>query len=222
MHLAIFPFHLSKVLRLPRKNEARSYEMLHLSSKIILANLKIWCSKMQPAMCFAPQRHASFHLHTARWLRTGRFSKPAFRPSGGTNHRGKKDSRLFYLFAHLHLLSSDSTLSLLWSSFFFSSLHWLFPPLLFHLSILLDSWLLNFLRKNVCMYVCLYVCMYVCMNACMLCMFVCMHACMYVCVLVYVFVTLYVYVHVHVSVDVNVYVYVCKYVSMFVCKYVCM
>ena len=29
------------------KSEARSYEVLHLSRKIILANLKIWCSKMQ-------------------------------------------------------------------------------------------------------------------------------------------------------------------------------
>ena len=48
MGLAIFPLHLSKVLRLPRNSDARSYEMLHLSRKIILANLKIWCSKMQP------------------------------------------------------------------------------------------------------------------------------------------------------------------------------
>ena len=45
---AIFPLHLSKVLRLPRKSDARSYEVLHLSRKIISANLKIWCSKMQP------------------------------------------------------------------------------------------------------------------------------------------------------------------------------
>ena len=48
MRFAIFPLHLSKVLRLPRKSDARSYEVLHLSRKIILANLKIWCSKMQP------------------------------------------------------------------------------------------------------------------------------------------------------------------------------
>ena len=39
---------LNKVSRLPRKSDARSYEMLHLSRKKILANLKIWCSKMQP------------------------------------------------------------------------------------------------------------------------------------------------------------------------------
>jgi len=38
---AIFPLHLSKLLRLPRKSDARSYEVLHLSRKIISANLKI-------------------------------------------------------------------------------------------------------------------------------------------------------------------------------------
>ena len=48
MCFAIFPVHLWKVLRLPRKSDARSYEVLHLSRKIISANLKIWCSKMQP------------------------------------------------------------------------------------------------------------------------------------------------------------------------------
>jgi len=41
MHFVIFPIHLSKVLRLPRKSDARSYEVLHLSRKIILADLKI-------------------------------------------------------------------------------------------------------------------------------------------------------------------------------------
>ena len=43
-----FLLHLSKILWLPRKIDARSYEVLHLSRKIILANLQIWCSKMQP------------------------------------------------------------------------------------------------------------------------------------------------------------------------------
>ena len=45
---AIFPSHVSKVLHLPRKSQARSYEGLRLSGKITLGNLKIWCSKMQP------------------------------------------------------------------------------------------------------------------------------------------------------------------------------
>ena len=61
MCFAIFPLHLSKVLRLPRKSDARSYEMLHLSCKIISENLQIWCSKMQPL--WGNQRP---HLRTAR------------------------------------------------------------------------------------------------------------------------------------------------------------
>ena len=48
MRFAICPLHLCKVLRLPRKIDARSYQVLHLSRKIISANLKIWYSKMQP------------------------------------------------------------------------------------------------------------------------------------------------------------------------------
>ena len=41
MRCAIFPLHLSKVLRLPRKIDARSYEVLHLSRKTILGNRHI-------------------------------------------------------------------------------------------------------------------------------------------------------------------------------------
>ena len=46
MRFAIFPLRLSKLLRLRRKSDARSYEVLHLSRKITSANLKIWGSKM--------------------------------------------------------------------------------------------------------------------------------------------------------------------------------
>ena len=60
-----------------------------------------------------------FISHLASWLRTRRFSEPTFRPSGATNHWKKHGiSRLSYLFAHLHLLSSDSFSSLI---FFLSS-----------------------------------------------------------------------------------------------------
>ena len=48
MRVAIFPIHVSEVLRLPRQCEARTYEVLHLSHKIIFPKLKIWCCKMQP------------------------------------------------------------------------------------------------------------------------------------------------------------------------------
>ena len=41
MRFAIFPLHLSKVLRLPRKSDAMSYEVLNLSRRIISANLKL-------------------------------------------------------------------------------------------------------------------------------------------------------------------------------------
>ena len=41
MRFAMLPLHLFKALRLPQKSEARSYEALHLSRKITLANLKI-------------------------------------------------------------------------------------------------------------------------------------------------------------------------------------
>ena len=51
-------------------------------------------------------------------------------------------SRLCYLFAHLYLLF----FSLFLFSLLFLLLVWLFPPLLFHLSILSEVWLLNFLR----------------------------------------------------------------------------
>ena len=44
MRFAIFPLHLCKVLCLPGKSDARSYEVLHPSRRIIFANLKIWCS----------------------------------------------------------------------------------------------------------------------------------------------------------------------------------
>ena len=123
-------------------------------------------------MCFSPQRRALFrHLncqkssdaevfctcwlgnvlrattacnfssHLASWLRTRRFS--ALRsPKSLEKHCV---SRLSYHFTHLHLLSSY-TLSLL----LFFLLIFLFslplPCSAFHLSILSEVWLLNFLR----------------------------------------------------------------------------
>ena len=41
MRFAIFRLQLSKLLRLPRKSDTGSYEVLHLSRKIISANLKM-------------------------------------------------------------------------------------------------------------------------------------------------------------------------------------
>ena len=86
-----------------------------------------------------------FISHLPRWLCTCRFSEPTFRPSGDPNHWKNIVFRNFSTFLHtcIYFLL---TLSLLWSSFFFLSLLWLFPPLLFHPSLLSEVWLLNFLR----------------------------------------------------------------------------
>ena len=218
MRFAIFPVHLSKLLRLPRKSDARSYEVLHLSRKIISANLKIWCSKMQPlsgnqcpdlltalmnmslvlrlpsflemlqnphvlltfdkvhnplrlprettserpkvariygvfyilTYIFLTWKCASRHngvqffiSHLASWLRTRRFSKPTFRPSGATHHWKNTVFRDFPTFSRtwiFFLLKLSLSSSLLFSSL-------TLPISAFHLSILSEVWLLNLLRQ---------------------------------------------------------------------------
>ena len=87
---------------------------------------------------FAPQPRAIFcFLIRPDGSASAALASLLFDPSENT-------VQLFYLFAHLNLLSSDSFS--LWSSYFFLSLVWLVPPLLFHLSILPEVWLLNFFR----------------------------------------------------------------------------
>ena len=85
--------------------------------------------------------------HRSSYLRTRRFREHTFRPYGDTNHwKNNSVSQLSYLFAHLHLLSSDS-----FSSLILSLLIFLFslplPCSAFHLSILSEVCLLNFLRQ---------------------------------------------------------------------------
>ena len=86
-------------------------------------------------MCFAPQRRAIFHFSSPRRLRTRRFSEPTFRPSGATNHWKNMENIVFRDFA---TFSRTCIFCLLTFCFLFSSLLFseLFPPLLFHLSIL--------------------------------------------------------------------------------------
>ena len=72
-----------------------------------------------------------FISHLASWLRTRRFSEPTFRPSGATNHWKNTVFRDFPTFSRTWIFFL-LTLSLLWSSLFYSSLSlWLFPSLLF-------------------------------------------------------------------------------------------
>ena len=62
-----------------------------------------------------------FISHLARWLRTRRFSEPTFRPSGATNHWKIAMFRDFPTFSRTCIFFL-LTLSLLWSSLFYSSL----------------------------------------------------------------------------------------------------
>ena len=86
-----------------------------------------------------------FISHLASWLRTRRFSEPAFRPSGATNHWKNRVFRDFPTFSRICIFFL-LTLSLLLFSLliFLFSLH--LPCSAFHLSILSEVWLLNFLR----------------------------------------------------------------------------
>ena len=127
-------------------------------------------------MCFAPQRRTLFrHLHfqkcsgvsvfctfwlgnvlrhnsvqffishLASWLRIRCFSEVTFRPSGATNHWKNKVNRDFPTFSRTCIFSL-LTFSLFDLLHLLSSPPWRFQPLLFHLSILSEVWLLNFLR----------------------------------------------------------------------------
>ena len=83
--------------------------------------------------------------HLARWLRTRHFSEPTFRPSGAPNHWKNTEFRDFPTFSHICIFFL-LTLSLL---FFFLSIFLFSLPLpcsAFHLSILSEVWLQNFLR----------------------------------------------------------------------------
>ena len=86
-----------------------------------------------------------FISHLASWLRTRRFSEPTFRPSGAPNHWKNAVFRDFPTFSRICIFFL-LTLSLL----LFFLLIFLFslplPCSAFHLPILSEVWLLNFLR----------------------------------------------------------------------------
>ena len=69
-------------------------------------------------MCFAPHRRAIFHLSSRAALASLLFDS-ARAPKHWKKHAF---SRLFYLFAHLHLLSSDTFSPLIFFFLLFSSL----------------------------------------------------------------------------------------------------
>ena len=145
---------LPKLLRTPQF-------LTHFTSKCALRHnamhfFNISTSKSGPALrCFvpfhfeigfAPQRRATVHLSSPQVSAPARFSEPTFRPSRSHKTTKKHNvSRLSYLFAHLHLLSSDlfsSDFSLPPCWLAFSSLHIVgsltskLPSFIFHLYLL--------------------------------------------------------------------------------------
>ena len=81
----------------------------------------------------------------ASWVRTRRFSEPTFRPSRATNHRKNTVFRDFPTFSRISIFFL-LTLSLLLFSLLIFLFSLLLPYSVFHLSILSEVWLLNFLR----------------------------------------------------------------------------
>ena len=94
--------------------------------------LRTWCVLYILAWkCASRHNGVQFFIsHLARWLRTRCSSEPTFRPSGATNHWKNTMFRDFPAFSHTWIFFL-LRLSLFLSSFFFSSLLWLFPSLLF-------------------------------------------------------------------------------------------
>ena len=102
---------------------ASHHKGMHFLTSQLPNVARTWC-----VLCILTSKCASRHngvqffiSHLASWLRTRRFSEPTFRPSGATNHWKNAMFRDF------------PTLSRTWIFFLllFSSLLWLFPPLLF-------------------------------------------------------------------------------------------
>ena len=98
--------------------------------------------------CKCASRHNGvqfFISHLASWLRTRRFSEPTFRPSGAPNHWKNTVFRDFPTFSRISIFFLLTlSLPLLFLLIFLFSLP--LPRSAFHLSILSEVWLLNFLR----------------------------------------------------------------------------
>ena len=100
--------------------------------------VRTWCVCILTCKCASRHNGVQFFIsHLASWLRTRRFSKPAFRPSGATNHWKNAVFRDFPTFSRICVFFL-LTLSLL----LFFLLIFLFtlplPCSAFHLSILAE------------------------------------------------------------------------------------
>ena len=129
------------------RNVLRATTACTFSTSQLPKVVRPWCV-LYILTCKCASRHNGVHFfisHLASWLRTRRFSEPTFRPSGATNHWKNTVFRDFPTFSRICIFFL-LTLSLL----NFSLLIFLFslplPCSAFHLSILSEVWLLNFLR----------------------------------------------------------------------------
>ena len=134
-HGVLCTFSLRNVLR---ATTACTFSTSQLQDPGVLYLFTLKCASRHNGVQF-------FISHLASWLRTCRFSEPTLRPSGAPNHLENTVSRDFPTFSRICIFFLP-TLSLL----LFSLLIFLFslplPCSAFHLSILSEVWLLNFLR----------------------------------------------------------------------------
>ena len=126
---------------------ASRHNGVHFSTSQLPKVVRTWCVLyILTWKCASRHNGVQFFIsHPAGWLRTRRFSEPTFRLSGATNHWKNTVFRDFPTFSRICIFFL-LTLSLL----IFSLLIFLFslplPCSAFHLSILSEVWLLNFLR----------------------------------------------------------------------------
>ena len=129
------------------RNVLRATTACSFSTSQLPKVVREWCALyILTSKCASRHNGVQFFIsHLASWLRTRRFSEPTFRPSGAPNHWKNTVFRDFSTFSHICIFFL-LTLSLL----LFSLLIFLFslplPCSAFHLSILSEVWLLNFLR----------------------------------------------------------------------------
>ena len=113
-------------------NVLRATTACTFSTSQLLKVLRSWGALyILTSKCASRHNRVQFFIsHLAGWLRTRRFSEPIFQPSGATNHWKNAVFRDFPTFSRTWIFFL-LRLSLFGSSFFFSSLLWLFPSLLF-------------------------------------------------------------------------------------------
>ena len=143
------------------RNVLRATTACTFSTSQLPKVVREWCALyILTSKCASrPNGVQIFISHLASWLRTRRFSEPTFRPSGATNHWKNIVFRDYPTFSRICIFFL-LTLSLL----IFSLLIFLFslplPCSAFHLSILSEVWLLNFLRQYIIVYMCIHMYMH--------------------------------------------------------------